>query len=123
MHNTNSPPLTFPARPTRRHTESTTPGWSLVFYVVNGTGHGFLWREGTFTPVDQGSGSNTLLGDVNESGTVAGNYGPFDSQNAAIYSIRTGAFTSLPPVTNLPINLGNGINSQGDVTGSAAMET
>src|SRR5262245_30575176 len=31
------------------------------FYTVNGTGHGFLWRDGTVTTVDQGSGSNTLL--------------------------------------------------------------
>jgi len=91
------------------------------FYVVNGTGHGFLWRDGTLTTVDQGSGSNTLLGDVNEPQMVAGNYGPFNIQHAAIFSIRTGMFTTLPDVPNLPINLGNGINPQGDVAGSAAM--
>lgn len=91
------------------------------FYVVNGTGHGFLWRDGTFTTVDQGSGSNTLLGDVNEPGMVAGNYGPFNTQDAVIYSIGAGTFTTLPNVSNLPINLGNGINPQGDAVGSAAM--
>jgi len=91
------------------------------FYVVNGTGHGFLWRDGTLTTVDQGSGSNTLLGDVNEPGMVAGNYGPFNIQHAAIYSIGAGTFTTLPDIPNLPINLGNGINPQGEVVGSAAM--
>ena len=97
------------------------PGLVTGFYVVNGTGHGFLWRNGTLTTIDQGSGSNTLLGDVNEPGMAAGNYGPFDAQHAAIFSIRAGTFTTLPDVPNLPINLGNGINPQGDAVGSAAM--
>jgi hypothetical protein len=70
--------------------------------------------------VDHDSGPNTLLGDVNEPGLVAGNYGSFNTQHAAIYSIGAGTWTTLPDVPNLPINLGNGINPQGDVVGSAA---
>jgi hypothetical protein len=90
------------------------------FYVLNGIGHSFLWRNGTLTTVVHDPSSNTLLGDVNEPGMVAGNYGPFSIQHAAMYSIGTGMWTTLPDVPNLPINLGNGINPQGIATGSAA---
>jgi hypothetical protein len=90
------------------------------FYVVNGTGHAFLWRNGILTTLPD-KGSNTLLGEVNEPGFVVGNYGPFEAQHAAIYSIRANTWTTLPDVPNLPINLGNGINPQGTAVGSASM--
>jgi hypothetical protein len=93
------------------------------FYVVNGIGHGFLWRNGTFQFVDHNPGPDTLLGDVNEPGMVAGNYGSFTLQHAAIYSIGTGTWMQLPDIANLPINLGNGINPQGHAVGSVSMGT
>jgi len=98
------------------------PGVITGFYVVNGIGHGFWWRSGVLMTVDHPgpSNTNTLLGDVSEPGLVAGNYGPFDTQHAAIYHIGTDTWTTLPDVPNLPINLGNGINPQGIVVGSAA---
>jgi hypothetical protein len=64
---------------------------------------------------------HTLLGDVSEPGLVVGNYGSFFLQHAAIYSIRTGTFTTLPDVPNMPMNFGNGINPQGIAVGSTAM--
>jgi hypothetical protein len=70
------------------------------FYVVNGIGHGFLWQNGALQTVDHPGDrtSNTLLGDVNEPGMVASNYGPFDTQHAAIYSVGAGTWTTLPDI-------------------------
>jgi uncharacterized membrane protein len=96
------------------------------FYVNNGIGRGFLWRNGSFTSVvhdPDDPSENTLLGEVNGLGLVVGNYGPFTVQHAAIYSILTGQWTTLPDVPNLPINIGDGINLFGIATGSAAMGT
>jgi hypothetical protein len=58
---------------------------------------------------------------VNEPGLVVGNYGLFDLQHAATYDIGTGTWTTLPDVPNLPMNIGNGINSQGTAVGVASM--
>jgi probable HAF family extracellular repeat protein len=97
------------------------PGVVPGFYVVQGRAHGFVWRNGSLMTVDHPDARNTLLGDVNEPGLVVGNYGPFDLQHAATYDIRTGTWTTLPDVPNLPMNIGNGINPQGIAVGSAAM--
>ena len=60
---------------------------------------------------------------MNEPGLVVGNYGPFDTQHAAIYDSGDATWTTLPEVPNLPINLGNGINPQGIAVGSAVTVT
>jgi hypothetical protein len=98
-----------------------TPGLVTGFYLIQGHANGFIWQNGSITTADHPGALHTLLGDVNEPGLVIGNYGSFFLQHAAIYSIRTGAFTTLPDVPNLPMNFGNGINPQGIAVGSAAM--
>jgi hypothetical protein len=97
------------------------PGIVTGFYVIQGRGHGFVWRNGSLTTVDHPGALDTLLGDVNDPGLVIGNYGPFETQHATIYNIATGTFTTLPDVPNLPVNIGDGINAQGIAVGSAGM--
>jgi len=97
-----------------------TPGLVTGGYYVDGW-HGALWQNGSLTTVVYPGVRHTLLGGVNPSGLVVGNYGPFLTQHAAIYDIGTGTWTTLPDVPNLPINIGNGINAQGIAVGSAGM--
>jgi hypothetical protein len=93
------------------------------FYVTNGMGHGFWWRNGTSHPVQHSSdpNENTLLGHANDLGLVAGNYGTASTQHAAIYSILENKWTPLPDVPGKPINVGNGINFWGLAVGAASM--
>jgi uncharacterized membrane protein len=91
------------------------------FYYTPGASHGFLWENGAFQTVDHHPDLHTLLGDVNEPGLVAGNYGSFTVQHATLYSTHTGEWMTLPDVSNLPLNLGNGINPRGQVVGFASM--
>jgi hypothetical protein len=92
------------------------------FYVINGVGHGFWWRNGTVRTVEHSSdpNENTLLGQANDLGVVAGNYGTFSTQHATIYSITENKWTTLPDVPGEPINLGNGINFWGVAVGAVS---
>lgn len=91
-----------------------------------GIGYGYVWRNGSFTRVFHNPNDpteNTLFGEVNDLGLVVGNYGPTTTQHAAIYSIPSGQWTTLPDVPNMPFNYGNGINLFGIATGAVGTLT
>jgi probable HAF family extracellular repeat protein len=99
------------------------PGLVSGYYVINGIAHAFLWQNGKVTTVDNPGAAYSLLGGVSNSGLAAGNYGPFETQHAAIYSIHSGSWITLPDVPGFPSNFGNGINPQGIVVGFAYQGT
>jgi len=94
-------------------------GLVVGFYLdENNLGHGFLYADGNFVPLDVPSGFNTNPQGVNDRGDVVGSYNePASNRHGFIYS--GGVFRTLdfpgsppPPATEL-----TAINNRGEVVG------
>jgi hypothetical protein len=81
---------------------------------------GFVVENGTVTTGISGPGATfTLLGPANNHGVAIGNFGDFTTQHAAYYDIASATWTTLPDITGMPLNFGNGINDAGQAVGTA----
>ncbi len=94
-------------------------------YYLDAAGfqHGFLWKEGTLITVDHPGSLDTLLGQTNQRGVNIGNYDNTLVGSAALYDIRTGAWTTLPDIPGSVYNTGNGISDSGLAVGAGSDDT
>jgi hypothetical protein len=125
--------LTAAEEPQYRFTEIPLPGpgaaigindYGLVtgYYNDPATGNYLSFRsEGRVltTGIEAPGATDTILAPANNFGLETGNDGDFTDQQAVIYDIRRGTYTSLPAIPNMPLNFGNGINDAGHVVGVA----
>jgi len=81
--------------------------------------HGFVWRHGTLHTLDNPGALYTGLSSVSNAGVVIGYYGDLTTVHAAMYSLRSGAWTTLPDISGMPNNEGYGINRSGAAVGVA----
>jgi hypothetical protein len=91
---------------------------SGYFFDASSNFHGFVQRDGVVKVHDYPQALDTALGDPNSAGIVIGNFGDV-AQHAVLLDAETGAWTLLPDIPNLPVNLGDGINNRGIGTGVA----
>lgn len=81
-----------------------------------------LWQGGQFAPLPQPLypvNPVVSMGDVNNAGTVFGNFGDFDIQHAAVMQLNTGTLTMLPDVPGKTQNYGWRISESGQGVGQA----
>jgi probable HAF family extracellular repeat protein len=88
-----------------------------IYRDENDEGHGFLYADGNFVPLDVPGGFSTFPQGVNDRGDVVGSYNPEQRSNrhGFIYSggvFRTLDFPGPPPATEL-----HAINNRGEVVG------
>jgi hypothetical protein len=122
-----------PAQPQYRFIEIPLPGpgaplgindFGLVtgYYIDPATGNYLSFRSedgAVTTGIEAPGATDTLICPANNLGVETGNYGNFTEQQAVLYDIRRGTYTSLPAIPNMPLNFGNGINDAGHVVGVA----
>lgn len=83
--------------------------------------HGFMWRNGTLHILDNPGSVDTALASINNLGVVVGNFGNLTSSQAAMYSFRSGAWSTLPDISGTPNIVGIGINDSGAAVGWAGV--
>lgn len=86
---------------------------------ASGNWHGFVWHDGSVETLDHPRSLDTLPSATNNLGAAAGVYGDSTTGHAAIYSLPTGTWTTLPDIAGMPINYGTGINDLGVAVGFA----
>jgi hypothetical protein len=90
---------------------------------ASGNLHGFIWQNGTATPLDYGGVSGvigTVLFQDNSSGQVAGFYDAANgSAHSIIYNTASGTWTTIPDAPGgYPFNAAGGINDSGQLAGN-----
>jgi probable HAF family extracellular repeat protein len=94
------------------------------YYVdASGAYHGFIWQNGTLTPVDYTGVPgvvSTFLFQDNSSGQVAGYYtGSDGNSHSLIYNSATSSWTTVPDAPGgYPFNAAGGINDNGQLAGN-----
>ena len=81
--------------------------------------HGFVWSRGNFQTVDYPGAAFTLLYGVSNNGLAIGYYNDGASDHVVTYSIKSGAWGSLPDIPNYSLNQGYCINDRGAAIGNA----
>jgi hypothetical protein len=81
--------------------------------------NGFVWQNGTSHTLDSLGSVDTALQSVSNRGVAAGYYGDNTASHAAMYSLASSGWITLPDIPGLPNNLGWGINSYGVAVGYA----
>jgi uncharacterized membrane protein len=95
-------------------------GMACGFYFDSaGHGHGFLWQNGSITPLDAPGWADTFATGINDLGVVTGNYDDLVTSHTFLYRVHHGTWTQLPDITDRPVLSNTGINNQGTVVGSA----
>jgi probable HAF family extracellular repeat protein len=89
------------------------------YYDSSGNGHGFLWQDGGVRTLDHPGSLDTLPSATNNQGVVIGFYGDSTTGHAATYSLATGTWKTLPDISGMQVNYGDGINDLGVAVGTA----
>ena len=90
---------------------------------ASGAYHGFIWQNGTLTPIDYTGVAGvvgTFLFQDNSSGQVAGYYtGSDGNSHSLIYNSAGGNWTTVPDAPGgYPFNAAGGINDHGQLAGN-----
>jgi hypothetical protein len=85
--------------------------------------HGFVWHGGGLQTVDYPGAVDTLLFGVNNRGVAIGYYGDGVTNHAVMYTLRSGAWSTLPDIPDYSLNEGYGINDAGMAVGNAFSST
>ena len=84
----------------------------------DGTNHGFILDNGTYTQVDFPGAVSTDLNGINDSGDIVGDY-TSDGSTYHCFLLRAGTFTSFDvPFPGSALNGATGINNNGQIIGT-----
>ncbi len=89
------------------------------YFDASGNGHGFVWHDGSVETLDHPGSLDTLPSATNNLGVGVALYGDGTTGYAAIYSLASGTWTTLPEGSGMPYNYGTGINDLGVAVGIA----
>ena len=90
-----------------------------IYIDASNNSQGFVWRNGTLHTLDNPGSADTALSSVNNRGVALGFYGNTTTSQAAMYSCQSGAWSTVPEISGMPIVEGYGVNDSGAAVGWA----